>query len=51
MFKIESLKVCCPFIHSHDNKNNGNSDKYLKYNTLHNNNNNKVDKNVIKVDK
>ena len=31
MFKIESLKVCCPFIHSHDNKNNANSDKVLKY--------------------
>ena len=34
MFKIESLKVCCPFIHSHYNKNNGNNDKFLKYNTL-----------------
>ena len=34
MFKIEYLKVCCPFIHSHDNKNNGNNDKCLKYNTL-----------------
>ena len=34
MFKLESLKVCCPFAHSHYNKNNGNNDKVLKYNTL-----------------
>ena len=34
MFKIESLKVFCPFIHSHYNKNNGDNDKLLKYNTL-----------------
>ena len=31
MFKIESLKVCCSFIHSHDNKNRANSDNVLKY--------------------
>ena len=30
MFKLESLKVCCPFAHSHYNKNNGNNDKILK---------------------
>ena len=34
MFKIESLKVCCPFIHSHYDKNNGNND-----NDNNNNNN------------
>ena len=33
MFKIESLYVCNPFIHSHYNKNNGDSDKLFKYNT------------------
>ena len=34
MFKLESLKVCCPFIYAHYNTNNGNNDKSLKYNTL-----------------
>ena len=34
MFKIEYFKVCCPFIHSHYNKDNGNNDKFFKYNTL-----------------
>ena len=35
MFKIESLKVCSPFIYSNYNKNNDNlNDKFLKYNTL-----------------
>ena len=34
MFKIESLKVSCPFTHTHYEKNIGNNDKFLKYNTL-----------------
>ena len=28
------FKVCCPFIHSNYNKNNGSNDKFFKYNTL-----------------